>query len=132
METPTGLLNCNATVSPTTSAAGGGHAIAIVGFQKDSSVKGGGYFIFKNSWGADCGDKGYQYVPLHALCAKSSFYCYFWDVESVTSSDSPVPNPIPTPVPDEPKKEEVCVKWERIWYMPWKYRCVEWEWVVVK
>jgi len=37
----------------------GGHAILIVGYQDDSSVDGGGYFIVKNSWGTEWGESGY-------------------------------------------------------------------------
>lgn len=138
MKTPNDLLDCRATVRTTTTASNGGHAISIVGFKKDSSIKGGGYFIFKNSWGSDCGDKGYQYVPLHAICAKSSFYCYFWSINTVSingvvpTPTDPIPTPIPEPTPVEPKKEQVCVEWKRVWYAPWKYKCVDWEWVEVK
>ena len=31
----------------------GGHAMLIVGYQDDSSVPGGGYFIVRNSWGEE-------------------------------------------------------------------------------
>jgi C1A family cysteine protease len=37
----------------------GGHAILIVGYQDDSTVDGGGYFIVKNSWGTGWGESGY-------------------------------------------------------------------------
>lgn len=39
------------------------HAILIAGFVEDASVAGGGYFIFRNSWGGTWGDGGYGYLP---------------------------------------------------------------------
>lgn len=36
----------------------GGHAICIVGYNDAE-----GYFVFKNSWGTDWGDRGYGYLP---------------------------------------------------------------------
>jgi C1A family cysteine protease len=36
-------------------SAGGGHAVALVGYTKD-------YFIVRNSWGTSWGDKGYAYA----------------------------------------------------------------------
>ena len=38
----------------------GRHAMLVVGYI-------GNYFIVKNSWGEDWGDKGYFYVPLNVL-----------------------------------------------------------------
>ncbi|MBM4033076.1 MAG: C1 family peptidase [Planctomycetes bacterium] len=40
-----------------------GHSVAIVGYRKDPAFPGGGYFIFRNSWGANWGDQGYGYLP---------------------------------------------------------------------
>ncbi len=37
------------------------HAVQVVGFMDDPSLTAGGYWIFKNSWGADWGDSGYGY-----------------------------------------------------------------------
>lgn len=39
---------------------GRGHSMPIVGFQRDDSWAGGGYFIFRNSYGTDEGESGYQ------------------------------------------------------------------------
>jgi C1A family cysteine protease len=52
-------------------AAGGGHAITIVGFNKSASPQ---YFIIKNSWGTQWGDRGYGYLPFD-YCSK--YGCYF-------------------------------------------------------
>lgn len=40
-----------------------GHAIALVGYGRHISFPGGGYFIFRNSWGEGFGDEGYGYMP---------------------------------------------------------------------
>jgi C1A family cysteine protease len=65
----------NKGVIPIKGAEEGGHAIAIVGYYLDPSneATGGGFFIFKNSWGPDWGDKGYGYLPFK-YCKKYSCY----------------------------------------------------------
>lgn len=39
-----------------------GHSVVIVGYKKLSSYPGGGFFIIRNSWGTDYGDKGYGFL----------------------------------------------------------------------
>ncbi|MBN2577498.1 MAG: autotransporter-associated beta strand repeat-containing protein [Pirellulales bacterium] len=46
----------------TISIMGGGHVVAIVGYNADESLPGGGYWIYKNSWGPDQGDGGYNTI----------------------------------------------------------------------
>lgn len=90
----------------------GGHAVAVTGFVRDASYAGGGYLIFKNSWGTDFGDKGYGHLPLD-YCSVST--CYFLAIRSVeyagraTPSEPggaptvpPAPTPEPTPEPPTP------------------------------
>jgi C1A family cysteine protease len=36
-----------------------GHSVPLVGYRKDSAFTGGGYFVFRNSWGSSWGDSGY-------------------------------------------------------------------------
>lgn len=77
-------MNCSRKViRPDTLTTKGGHALAVVGYQLDSAIKGGGYFILKNSWGENCSDNGYQYLAFH-VCERSDFYCLFWEIEKVT------------------------------------------------
>ena len=57
----------------TTGALQGYHAILIVGFQDDTSVNGGGYFIVKNSWGTDWGEAGYFKIAYNQLTSKAEF-----------------------------------------------------------
>ena len=76
--------NCDATMRPDSAGTKGGHAIAIVGYGLDESIPGGGYFMIKNSWGADCGDQGYQYMPFN-YCTRSDMYCIMWDIKGVRS-----------------------------------------------
>jgi C1A family cysteine protease len=38
-----------------------GHSVVLVGYAQHSQLSGGGYFIFRNSWG-NTGDKGYGYL----------------------------------------------------------------------
>ena len=39
------------------------HTILFVGFVDNPAIKGGGYFIFRNSWGTGFGDNGYANMP---------------------------------------------------------------------
>lgn len=50
------------------------HAILLAGFVEDISVAGGGYFIFRNSWGAAWGDGGYGYLPFE--------YVSLWSIQA--------------------------------------------------
>ena len=38
------------------------HTVPLVGYQIDSKIPGGGYFVFRNSGGESWGDKGYGYM----------------------------------------------------------------------
>lgn len=40
----------------------GYHAVLIVGYQRDASAPGGGWYVVRNSWGEDWGEAGYCYV----------------------------------------------------------------------
>lgn len=112
MSVTSSMLNCDKILAPTSKVSNGGHALAIVGYKDDANIKGGGYFIVKNSWGTDCGDKGYQYVPYYH-CQRKDMYCIMWTVDEVKTTYSPV--------------EPVCLEWKPLWYAPWKKYCVKWE-----
>jgi C1A family cysteine protease len=38
------------------------HGVVVVGYHDDPSLDSGGYWIVKNSWGADWGENGYGYI----------------------------------------------------------------------
>jgi len=40
-----------------------GHSIGLVGYRRDPAFDGGGYFVYRNSWGEDHWDNGYGYMP---------------------------------------------------------------------
>lgn len=134
MATPNDMLKCKKVISPNTTAANGGHALLVTGFQTTGTET---LAILKNSWGADCGDSGYQYMPM-SLCFKSGFYCSMWELNYLevkgtlpeplpTVEPTIAPTVIPTPLPT-PEPEKVCVKWKRIWWtLGIKKKCVEWE-----
>ena len=57
----------------------GGHAVSIVGYIK---LQNKDYFIVRNSWGEEWGDKGYCYFPVEFICNPE--YCDdFWVVNRV-------------------------------------------------
>jgi len=124
MSTPRDMLSCRSVIRTSSSFIDGGHAILIVGYKIDASIKGGGYFIIKNSWGNSCGDLGYQYLPFY-LCQKSGGYCIMWEFRTVVDKSNCVP---PTTFPDpEYTWVEKC---KRKWYWLWlKKKCY---WVKVK
>ncbi len=49
-----------------------GHSIDLVGFKQSSEFPGGGYFIFRNSFGPSFGNKGYGFVSFQYLRAYSN------------------------------------------------------------
>jgi C1A family cysteine protease len=107
METPTSLLNCDRVVNPKTKPAGGGHALLVVGFYLDGN--GSPIAIIRNSWGADCGDSGYQYM-LMDMCSHPGYYCYMWAFQEVDILKD-IPSPAPTPV----YKKECTRSWRNWW-----------------
>jgi hypothetical protein len=105
MSTPKGMYQCDKYISHNSGNTGGGHALAVVGYKIDKRLKSGGYFILKNSWGSDCGDKGYQYLD-HDFCRKQGKYCLMWRID----------------------KLEKCVEYKRLWRYFWTRKiCVRWE-----
>ena len=44
-----------------------GHSVVLVGYAQHNQFPGGGYFIFRNSWGPGWGDKGYGYASFEYL-----------------------------------------------------------------
>jgi hypothetical protein len=79
---PSDMASCYPIIRKTTKVSNGGHAVAIVGYGKDEKVGGGAYFIIKQSWGTECGDDGYQYMPV-SVCLLDAMYCEFYEPTSV-------------------------------------------------
>lgn len=72
----------------------GGHAVCAIGYQKDESAPGGGYIIFRNSWGEDFGAEnayacGYGYVPYEVVDATNRFAYTIDQVIAPTSLGAP-------------------------------------------
>ncbi len=77
------------------------HDIILVGWQDDASVRGGGYWILRNSWGTGWGVGGYMAIAYGANLVGTEAV---WAV--VTNPDpvppAPVPPSPPAPVPPVP------------------------------
>jgi hypothetical protein len=85
MSVTSSMGRCDAVLDPNSSLTGGGHAVSVSGYGLDESIPGGGYFILKNSWGKNCGDSGYQYMPFNYCMGQGAQYCIMWDVQSVST-----------------------------------------------
>lgn len=119
MSTPEDMLSCRSVIRSTSKFSTGGHAILIVGYAVDKAIDGGGYFIIKNSWGADCGDSGYQYIPF-STCQRADGYCAMWELRRTTTLGRIEPK-----VPVEPKYKWV-QQCTRKWYWAWLKKKCEW------
>src|SRR5262249_26440232 len=66
--------------TPPPSGVSPGHTIDFVGFRQDSAFPGGGYLIFRNSWGESWQDHGYGYMSFaYALnYANDVLFYYPW------------------------------------------------------
>jgi len=83
----------------------GGHAMAMVGYQDDPSVPGGGYFMIRNSWGETWAKDsalgaGYARLPYQFISqfGRSAY--------SAAVSAPPKPEPQPEPEPPKPEPEQ--------------------------
>lgn len=55
----------------------GGHAVVFVGYRDDASAPGGGWIVFRNSWGVRWGDSGHGYLP-YAFVADPQWCIGLW------------------------------------------------------
>lgn len=79
LNTPEDMLACSSYINPETDFSDGGHAVLIVGYDPQQE-----HFIIKNSWGEECGDYGYQYLPF-SVCQRKEGYCFMWDFQKAES-----------------------------------------------
>jgi C1A family cysteine protease len=57
----------SANTNPKTAPMFDGHSIDLVGFRESPAFPGGGYFIFRNSFGPSFGSHGYGFVSFQYL-----------------------------------------------------------------
>ncbi len=83
----------------------GGHAMAMVGYQDDPSVPGGGYFMIRNSWGETWAKDsalgaGYARLPYQFISqfGRSAYSA------AVAAPTKPKPQPEPEPPKPEPEQ----------------------------
>jgi len=107
---------CDPVLAPDSPDTGGGHAILISGYGIDKRVAGGGYFIIKNSWGPDCGDKGYQYLPFNYCLRRGSSYCMMWDLEGVKTAFPGIPSVEPVIPPFDLAQIHFRTSTNKPWY----------------
>jgi hypothetical protein len=81
MAVPSDVASCYSVIRPNTQITSGGHALEIVGYGKGNKAD-GTYFIIKNSWGTDCHDRGYFYMP-SSVCSLNKMYCYMYYADGV-------------------------------------------------
>jgi Papain family cysteine protease len=64
--------SANSNPDPSKNPMFDGHSIDLVGFKQSPAFPGGGYFIFRNSFGRSFGDAGYGFVSFQYLRAYSN------------------------------------------------------------
>lgn len=78
----------------------GGHAVIAVGY--DDSKQ---WFVIRNSWGEEWGDKGYFYMP-YSYIANQGLASDFWTIRMVENEDGgDHSDPVAPPTPEPPKPE---------------------------
>ena len=80
-----------------------GHSVALVGYRRDTAFPGGGYFVFRNSWGATWGDNGYGYMPFGYVLS------YANDLVAYNTKDIASTHIGPQAVVHQKDKLDVCV-----------------------
>ena len=113
---PIDIVQCKPVVS-LSSTPKGGHAMVVVGYYTDPSLPNDVILILKNSWGKECGDNGYHYMPA-SLCGHPGYYCFGWELESISTD----PN-AGTPIVNTTQ----CVEWKRDWRDFWQKKCIRWD-----
>ncbi len=77
------IIECKIKPDKSSPLADGGHAVAVVGYNQLERT-----LLIKNSWGADCGESGYQYIP-YETCTKTKMYCLIWTIDEVGEKELP-------------------------------------------
>ncbi|MBF0359722.1 MAG: hypothetical protein HQK49_01865 [Oligoflexia bacterium] len=70
-------------------ALGRGHSMAVVGYQKSNAYAGGGRFLFRNSYGTDEGENGYQWEDFQSV-KNTANDVYVYEIPGLTGYQ-PVP-----------------------------------------
>lgn len=71
------VMNCEIHNDPNSPSISAGHAVEVVGYNKSTKE-----FIIRNSWGVDCGEAGYQYIPFE-YCSRTGMFCMMYSIEEV-------------------------------------------------
>jgi hypothetical protein len=116
MAVTSSMGNCDPVIDPNSYPTGGGHAVSISGYELNSNVPGGGYFILKNSWGKGCGDEGYQYMPFNHCTNGGNYYCIMWDVQGVRTGLKGITSVQPVNVEFNPELVHVDISSKGLWY----------------
>jgi C1A family cysteine protease len=125
MSTPNDIVRCRPVVNPANGFARGGHAMVILGYlpQTCTTTCPEPILIVRNSWGTGCADKGYHYMPI-SMFKRTGHNSAYWEIIEVNTNGEVVPPTPPNPdLPTDPN----CVKWQRIWWKPWAFKCIEWK-----
>lgn len=110
------MERCESVLDPLSPDTGSGHALSISGYGLDNSIPGGGYFILKNSWSSQCGDKGYFYMPFNYCMRGGSSYCIMWDVQGVETGFEGVTSVLPSIPMFDLKNINVRFSSSKTWY----------------
>lgn len=90
---PTDLIKCAGSVVMSKKTKSDNFGVLVMGYTSDTDPM----LLIQNAAGNECGDRGYQYMPLSMCSTIKKIGCESFVIESVDVKIFVTPTPIPTP-----------------------------------
>ena len=93
---PSAFMNYSGGIITYDLSSGIDHQVSLVGYKIDKTVKGGGYWILRNSWSPSWGENGYARVSFASKPTTEAMWC------TAAKGQTVVVQPWGSPTPDTP------------------------------